>query len=191
MAIWVPLLAGLAGLFAGSALSKKKEPQVVTQPALHPGQEEVMKELTPAMQQIISDYMSGNAIADALARADTTFRETVELPIWEQYETIMLPQVQQSFAGPGTFWGSDRANAETNLARDIASQLASSRAGYMNQIQEAERAYQTAQMNQVLNYMGLPTTVTYGVPQTPGLLQQLLQISPQLLATYLAYGGLG
>lgn len=56
----------------------------------------------------------------------------------------------------------------------------------MNQAQEAERAYQTAQMNQVLNYMGLPTTVSYAIPQTPGLLQQLLQISPQLLATYLA-----
>lgn len=191
MAIWVPLLAGLAGLLAGSSMGRKKEPEVVTQPALHPGQEEVMRELTPAMKKIIADYGSGNAMADALARADTTFRETVELPIWEQYETQMLPQVQQSFAGPGTFWGSDRANAETNLARDITSQLASSRAGYMNQVQEAERAYQTNQMNQVLNYMGLPTTVSYAVPQTPGLLQQLLQISPQLLATYLAYGGMG
>jgi len=191
MAFWVPLLAGLAGLFAGSAMGRKKEPEVVTQPALHPGQEEVMRELTPAMKKIIADYGSGNAMAEALARADRTFRETVELPIWEQYETQMLPQVQQSFAGPGTFWGSDRANAETNLARDIASQLASSRSGYMNQAQEAERAYQTAQMNQVLNYMGLPTTVSYAVPQTPGLLQQLLQISPQLLATYLAYGGMG
>ena len=191
MAFWVPLLAGLAGLFAGSAMGRKKGPEVITQPALHPGQEEVMGELTPAMKKIIADYGSGNAMADALARADTVFRETVELPIWEQYETEMLPQVQQSFAGPGTFWGSDRANAETNLARDIASQLASSRAGYMNQAQEAERAYQTAQMNQVLNYMGLPTTVSYAVPQTPGLLQQLLQISPQLLSAYLAYGGMG
>lgn len=129
MAFWVPLLAGLAGLFAGSAMGRKKGPEVVTQPALHPGQEEVMGELTSAMKKIIADYGSGNAMADALARADTVFRETVELPIWEQYETQMLPQVQQSFAGPGTFWGSDRANAETNLARDIASQLASSRSG--------------------------------------------------------------
>ena len=191
MAFWMPLLAGLGGLLIGSSIGKKKEPEVVTKPALHPGQEEVMGELTSAMKKIIADYGSGNAMADALARADRVFRETVELPIWEQYETIMLPQVQQSFAGPGTFWGSDRARAETNLAQDIASQLASSRAGYMNQAQEAERAYQLNQMNQVLSYMGLPTTVSYAVPQTPGLLQQLLQISPQLLATYLAYGGMG
>jgi len=88
MAFWVPLLAGLAGLFAGSAMGRKKEPEVVTQPALHPGQEEVMRELTPAMKKIIADYGSGNAMADALARADRVFRETVELPIWEQYETI-------------------------------------------------------------------------------------------------------
>ena len=191
MAIWVPLLAGLAGLFAGSALSKKKEPQVVTQPALHPGQEEVMKELTPAMKQIIADYMSGNAIADALARADTVFRETVELPIWQQYEEEILPQIQQSFAGPGTFWGSDRARAETGAADDIAKYLAANRSQYIAQAEEAARARQINQMNQVLSFMGLPTTVTYAVPQTPGLLQQLLQISPQLLATYLAYGGMG
>ena len=191
MAIWVPLLAGLAGLFAGSALSKKKEPQVITQPALHPGQEEVMKELTPLMKQIITDYMSGNAIADALARADTTFRETVELPIWEQYEKEILPQIKQSFAGPGTFWGSDRARAETGAADDIAKYLAANRSQYIAQAEEAARARQINQMNQVLSFMGLPTTVTYAVPQTPGLLQQLLQISPQLLATYLAYGGLG
>jgi len=191
MAIWVPLLAGLAGLFAGSALSKKKEPQVVTQPALHPGQEEVMKELTPAMKQIIADYMSGNAIADALARADTVFRETVELPIWQQYEEEILPQIKQSFAGPGTFWGSDRARAETGAADDIAKYLAANRSQYIAQAEEAARARQINQMNQVLSYMGLPTTVSYAVPQTPGLLQQLLQISPQLLATYLAYGGMG
>lgn len=191
MAIWVPLLAGLAGLFAGSALSKKKEPQVITQPALHPGQEEVMKELTPFMKQIITDYMSGNAIADALARADTTFRETVELPIWEQYEKEILPQIKQSFAGPGTFWGSDRARAETGAADDIAKYLAANRSQYIAQAEEAARARQINQMNQVLSFMGLPATISYGVPQTPGLLQQLLQISPQLLATYLAYGGMG
>jgi hypothetical protein len=194
MAIWVPLLAGLAGLFAGSALSSNKrreEPQVVTEPALHPGQEEVMKELTPAMKQIIADYMSGNAIADALARADTTFRETVELPMWEQYEKEILPQIQKSFAGPGTFWGSDRARAETGAADDIAKYLAANRSQYIAQAEEAARARQINQMNQVLSYMGLPTTVSYAIPQTPGLLQQLLQISPQLLATYLAYGGLG
>lgn len=193
MAIWVPLLAGLAGLFAGSALSsnRRREPEVVTQPALHPGQEEVMKELTPAMKQIIADYMSGNAIADALARADTTFRETVELPIWEQYEKEILPQIQKSFAGPGTFWGSDRARAETGAADEIAKYLAANRSQYIAQAEEAARARQINQMNQVLSYMGLPTTVSYAIPQTPGLLQQLLQISPQLLATYLAYGGMG
>jgi hypothetical protein len=191
MAIWVPLLAGLAGLFAGSALSKKKEPQVVTEPALHPGQEEVMKELTPAMKQIIADYMSGNAIADAIASADKTFRETVETPMWNQYRNQILPQIQKSFAGPGTFWGSDRARAETGAADDIAKYLAANRSQYIAQAEEAARARQINQMNQVLSYMGLPTTVSYAIPQTPGLLQQLLQISPQLLATYLAYGGMG
>ena len=191
MAIWVPLLAGLAGLIAGSSIGKKKEPQVVTQPALHPGQEEVMKELTPAMKQIIADYMSGNAIADALARADTTFRETVELPIWEQYEKEILPQIQKSFAGPGTFWGSDRARAETGAADDIAKYLAANRSQYIAQAEEAARARQINQMNQVLSYMGLPTTVSYAIPQTPGLLQQLLQLSPQLLSVYLAHKGIG
>jgi len=47
MAFWVPLLAALGGAIIGSSVSKKREPEVVTQPALHPEQEEVMKELTP------------------------------------------------------------------------------------------------------------------------------------------------
>ena len=191
MAFWVPLLAGLGGLLIGSSMGKKKGPEVVTQPALHPGQEEVMKELTPAMKQIIADYMSGNAIAAAIARADTTFRETVETPMWNQYQNQILPQIQKSFAGPGTFWGSDRARAETGAADDIAKYLAANRSQYIALAEEAARARQINQMNQVLSYIGLPTTVSYAIPQTPGLLQQLLQISPQLLATYLAYGGMG
>ena len=191
MAFWMPLLAGLAGLFIGNSMSNRKEPEVVTQPALHPEQEEVMKELTPAMKKIVADYMSGNAIADAIARADTTFTESVETPMWNQYQNQILPQIQKSFAGPGTFWGSDRARAETGSMEEIARQLAANRSQYISQAEDVARAHQTNQMNQVLNYMGLPTTVSYAVPQTPGLLQQLLQISPQLLATYLAYGGMG
>ena len=191
MAIWVPLLAGLAGLFAGSAMSKKKEPEVVTQPALHPEQEEVMKELTPAMKKIVADYMSGNAIADAIARADTTFTESVETPMWNQYQNQILPQIQKSFAGPGTFWGSDRARAETGSMEEIAKQLAANRSQYISQAEDAARAHQANQMNQVLSYMGLPTTVTYGVPQTPGIGQQLLQLAPNALAAYLAFKGMG
>lgn len=190
MALWVPILAGLAGLFAGSAMGRNKEPQVVTQPALHPGQEEVMNELTPLMKQIIADYASGNAIADAIARADTTFTESVETPMWNQYQTQILPQIQKSFAGPGTFWGSDRARAETGSMEEIAKQLAAARSEYIAQAENIARTHQANQLNQVLNYMGLPTTVSYGVPQTPGLLQQLLQLAPQLLSAYLTYKGI-
>lgn len=194
MAFWIPLLAGLGGAIIGSSMSsnrRKEEPQVVTQPALHPGQEEVMKELTPAMKQIIADYRSGNAIADAISRAGTTFTESVETPMWEQYQNQMLPQIQKSFAGPGTFWGSDRAQAETGAMNEIANYLAANRSQYMAQAEEAARAHQANQMNQVLSYMGLPTTVSYGVPQTPGLGQQLLQLAPSALAAYLAFGKKG
>lgn len=186
----IPLLAGLGGFLFGSA-GKKKDPQVITQPALHPGQEEVMKELTPAMKQIIADYGSGNAIAEAIARAGTTFTESVETPMWNQYQNQMLPQIQKSFAGPGTFWGSDRAQAETGAMNEIASYLAANRSQYMAQAEDAARAHQANQMNQVLSYMGLPTTVSYGVPQTPGLGQQLLQLAPDLLSAYLAFSRMG
>lgn len=187
----IPLLAGLGGLLIGKSTSKKKEPQVVTEPALHPGQEEVMRELTPAMKQIVSDYGSGNAIAEAISRAGTTFTESVETPMWEQYQNQMLPQIQKSFAGPGTFWGSDRAQAETGAMDEVARYLAANRSQYISQAEDAARAHQTNQMNQVLSYMGLPTTVSYGVPQTPGIGQQLLQLAPNALAAYLAFGKTG
>lgn len=191
MAFWIPLLAGLGGAIIGSSISKKKEPQVVTQPALHPEQEEVMRELTPAMKQIIADYGSGNAIAEAISRAGTTFTESVETPMWEQYQNQILPQIQKSFAGPGTFWGSDRAQAETGAMDEVARYLAANRSQYISQAEDAARAHQTNQMNQVLSYMGLPTTVSYGVPQTPGIGQQLLQLAPSALAAYLAFGKTG
>ena len=191
MSFWVPLLAALGGAIVGSSIGKKKEPEVVTKPALHPEQEEVMKELTPTMKQIIADYESGNAIAEAISRADTTFTESVETPMWEQYQNQILPQIQKSFAGPGTFWGSDRARAETGAADEIARYLAANRSQYIAQAEDAARAHQANQMNQVLRYMGLPTTVSYGIPQTPGILEQLLQIAPDILAAYLAFGGMG
>ena len=191
MAFWIPLLAGLGGALIGSSMGKKKEPKIITEPALHPGQEEVMRELTPAMKQIVADYGSGNAIAEAISRAGTTFTESVETPMWEQYQNQMLPQIQKSFAGPGTFWGSDRAQAETGAMDEIASHLAANRSQYMAQAEEAARAHQTNQMNQVLSYMGLPTTASYGVPPTPGMFQQLLQLAPNALAAYLAFGGMG
>lgn len=187
----IPLLAGLGGLLIGKSTSKKKEPEVVTQPALHPEQEEVMRELTPAMKQIVADYGSGNAIADAISRAGTTFTESIETPTWNQYQNQMLPQIQKSFAGPGTFWGSDRAQAETGAMDEIARYLAANRSQYIAQTEEAAKAHQINQMNQVLSYMGLPTTVSYGVPQTPGLGQQLLQLAPNALAAYLAFGKMG
>lgn len=191
MAFWIPLLAGLGGAIIGSSMGKKKEPEVVTKPALHPEQEEVMRELTPAMKQIVSDYGSGNAIAEAITRAGKTFTESIETPMWEQYQNQMLPQIQKSFAGPGTFWGSDRARAETGAMDEIARYLAANRSQYIAQAEEAAKAHQINQMNQVLSYMGLPTTVSYGVPQTPGLGQQLLQLAPNALAAYLAFGGKG
>ena len=161
--------------------------KIETMPSQSQEQQQVMRQLMPAMEQIIANYGSGNAMADALARADTTFRDTVETPMWEQYEKQILPQIQQSFAGPGTFWGSDRAKAETNLAQDIASQLAASRSGYMNQVQEAERAHQTNQMNQVLSYLGLPTVAAHGVPGDQGVLRQVLAMLPNAAASYMAF----
>ncbi len=191
----IPLIAAIGGAILGSSVGKKKEPEkepeVVTKPALHPEQEEVMRELTPAMKQIVADYGSGNAIAEAISRAGATFTKSVETPMWNQYQNQILPQIQKSFAGPGTFWGSDRARAETGSMDEIASYLAANRSQYIAQAEEAARAHQINQMNQVLSYMGLPTTVSYGVPQTPGIGQQLLQLAPNALAAYLAFGGMG
>ena len=159
-----------------------------TMPSQSAEQQKIMGQLTPQMEQIIAGYGSGNAMADALSRADTTFTEMVETPMWNQYQNQILPQIQKSFAGPGTFWGSDRAGAELNSANDIAAQLASSRAGYMSQAQESERAHQTNQMNQVLSYLGLPTVAAYGNPGDQGALRQVLAALPNAAAMYFGMG---
>ena len=52
----------------------------------------------------------------------------------------------------------------------ILQNIGCDRSQYIAQEEEAERAHQIQSVNQVLNYMGLPTTVSYGVPQTPGLI---------------------
>ena len=137
------------------------------------------------MQQIIADYMSGNAIADALARADTVFRETVELPIWQQYEEEILPQIQQSFAGPGTFWGSDRARAETGAADEIARYLAANRSQYI--AKQRSEACKSSMIS--FSFMGLPTQLSYAALRLRGL-QSVANIS-SITSTYLAYSGMG
>jgi hypothetical protein len=303
MAIWVPLLAGLAGLIAGSSIGKKKkeEPQVVTQPALHPEQEKMISDLGKYISDNLGkplEQYSGSYVApitqqqknamsnlenltwnftpqvtqnakyasDALIRALNTdagmkeaedyYQQAIHNQALKSFQEEILPTIQKAYAGPGTYWGSDRAGAVKDASTDLAGQLAGIRAQIMfdtrnalenRALQAAAQIHQYEQFMQnlglaaeqartgfglnkssslfdmgeiirqaeqleldrqysewlrtrpenspylqaALNFMGLPTTVSYGVPKTPGLLQQLLQLAPELLATYLVYGGMG
>lgn len=304
MAIWVPLLAGLAGLIAGSAMSsnrRREEPQVVTEPALHPEQEKMISDLGKYISDNLGkplEQYSGSYVApitqqqknamsnlenltwnftpqvtqnakyasDALIRALNTdagmkeaedyYQQAIHNQALKSFQEEILPTIQKAYAGPGTYWGSDRAGAVKDASTDLAGQLAGIRAQIMfdtrnalenRALQAAAQIHQYEQFMQnlglaaeqartgfglnkssslfdmgeiirqaeqleldrqysewlrtrpenspylqaALNFMGLPTTVSYGVPKTPGLLQQLLQLAPELLATYLVYGGIG
>jgi len=61
----------------------------------------------------------------------------------------------------------------------------------MAQAEEAAKAHQINQMNQVLSYMGLPTTISiWSSPDSWVGSAVVAQLAPNALAAYLAFGGM-
>jgi len=172
----IPLIAAIGGAIFGSSAGKKKEPKIVTEPALHPEQEKMIpglgsyisdnlgkpleqyggKYITPITQQQL-DAMSdlGNltwnfspqitqnsqAASNALIRALNTdagmkeaedyYQQSIHNPALQSFQKEILPAIQTAYAGPGTYWGSERAGAIRDASTDLAGQLAGVRAQTM------------------------------------------------------------
>ena len=172
----IPLVAAIGGTIFGSSVGKKKEPKIVTEPALHPEQEKMIpglgsyisdnlgkpleqyggKYIAPITQQQL-DAMSdlGNltwnfspqitqnsqAASNALIRALNTdagmkeaedyYQQSIHNPALQSFQKEILPAIQTAYAGPGTYWGSERAGAIRDASTDLAGQLAGIRAQTM------------------------------------------------------------
>lgn len=66
------------------------------------------------------------------------FEESIRPEVMREWEEIALPQLRESYAGPG-YWGSARARAETKSAADIAQKLAGTKAGLLWENEQARR----------------------------------------------------
>lgn len=58
---------------------------------------------------------------------ENMFRTLYREPAAELLQEEVLPGVRQSYVGPGTYWGSERAGAESKAIRDSATKLGMSR----------------------------------------------------------------
>lgn len=111
----------------------------------------------------------GGTRSDALERAFTGqsaydinpeateqfYRQSIEAPMVHNWQTRVLPQLKETYAGPG-YYGAPRMEAERRSAQDLAIQLGSERAKYAYEDEKARREGLDA---------GAQRAVQYAVPQ--------------------------
>ncbi len=80
------------------------------------------------------------------------FRTSIEAPAQKRFEEVTRPAVREAFVGPGTFWGGERATAETKAGTDLDATLAAIRGdlGYK------ARQQALAALGPGMEYMGMP-----------------------------------
>ena len=73
--------------------------------------------------------------------AERFFEEGIRPEALREQEQVTLPRIKEAFVGPG-YWGSDRAQAESKSAQDLATKLATAKSSLMYQEELAKRAAQ-------------------------------------------------
>lgn len=91
--------------------------------------------LGEALQRALSGQPSTSTSPEAM---DRYFSEAVEAPMRREYEETQT-QLANEFAGPGTYWGGARMDAQQGAAGDFASALASERANLAWQNEQSRR----------------------------------------------------
>ncbi len=233
----IPLLFGIGGALLGSSAGKKKEPKIVTEPALHPEQEKMI----PGLEEYISDNLgkpleqyggsyvapttqqqknamsnlenlawnfvpqtgdlenltwnfapqitqNSQAASDALIRALNTdagmkeaedyYQQSIHNPALQSFQKEVLPGIQKAYAGPGTYWGSERAGAVRDASTDLAGQLAGIRAQTMfdarntlenRALQAAGQIHQNEQFMQSLGLSAEQARTGFGLDKSRSL----------------------
>lgn len=119
-----------------------------------------------AASEAIKQVMSGKIPYEIGPEfAEKFYQEAIRPTALREFQDIYLPQLKESFAGPG-YWGSARALAESKAAYDLAQDLAARRAALMYQEELARRqAAEAAAQRQAQASMAM-------YPQTIGAMQE-------------------
>ncbi len=219
----IPLLLGLGGVLVGSSAGKKKEPKIVTEPALHPEQEKMISglgghitdNLGKPLRQYSGSYVAPttqqqkNAMSDlgnltwnftpqttqnsqyassALIRALNTdagmkeaedyYQQSIHNPALQSFQNEVLPGIQKAYAGPGTYWGSERSGAVKDASTNLSGQLAGVRAQTMfdarntlenRALQAAEQIHQNEQFMQGLGLSTEQARTGFGLNKSGSL----------------------
>lgn len=78
-------------------------------------------EMGQAAQAAIMEALSGQF-------PEEYYQNAIYNPTLKQYQEDVLPSIQEAFAGPGTYWGSERANAERKAGENLQDYLTQRRA---------------------------------------------------------------
>jgi len=78
------------------------------------------------------------------------YQKSVYAPTMKSWREDILPELEESYAGPGGYWGSARAGAVGKSARDLSDYLTSTRADLANKAVQ----YPTSAAPAYANYMG-------------------------------------
>lgn len=161
---WLPIAAGVGGLLAGAlrGRSQKKEPQIVQRDIRTPEQKALQKQMAGIYREQLKDIQSGDALTRVLEEGE------------QHFEQHMRPGIQQAYAGPGTFWGSDRAQAETQGQQQ-----------FMDALRQQERQREQQVMQGAMGLSGMPTQFMHGIPPQEGIVPSLIRGIPNVLAAYL------
>lgn len=102
--------------------------------------------------------------------AENYYEKGIRDPALREYEEVVLPQLRESYAGPG-YWGSARARAETSAAGDLASELSARKSKLLYDEELARRSAIESAYSRVL-----PTTQFYtDEMQEAGALQRQIE----------------
>ncbi len=88
------------------------------------------------------------------------FQQSVYNPAMTGWREDILPSIRESFVPGGTFWGSERARAETGAGRRLAETLSGQRASWVRSDMEADRGLRESAANRALQ--AGPLAMAYG-----------------------------
>jgi len=133
-----------------------------------------MTEIRGALSDVFSD--TGDV-------SNKTIESLIRKPAIKNLQEVVLPEVEESFAGPGTFWSSARAEAEQNATQNTADQMATGEANLRYNTKQAAMDRKVQAIPGATNLLLAPAELTSALSQS--LFSMGTQINAQSAQTML------